>query len=248
MPTLERTPTATGPEKNAASNEVVRVYSKRAAWYNTTAHLYYLMGVRVDGYRKRTVEALRLRPGDRVLDLACGTGANFPWLERALGPQGHILGLDLTPAMLSEARERIQKNGWTNVELIQADAANCTFPAPLDGVICSYAISLMPNFPAIIQRSATALRDGGRMGILDVRYRGASRFPNAILDFVIKPFGSSDEVLRRRPWEEMPKFLTDVELIEFYFGFLYIAAGTKVSRAQVPTRSINVHPGNACRQ
>jgi ubiquinone/menaquinone biosynthesis C-methylase UbiE len=228
MRAMEQTRTATEPEQNVAGNEVVRVYSKRAARYNVTAHLYYLMGVRVDRYRKRTVEALTLRPGDRVLDLACGTGANFPWLEDAVGSKGHILGLDLTPAMLSEARKRIQKNRWRNVELLQADAANFPFPEALDGVICSYAISLMPNFAAVIQKSATALKDGGRMAILDVRYTsGRSRFLNTVADFLVKPFGSSDEVLRRRPWEEMPKYFSNVQLTELYFGFLYIAAGTR---------------------
>jgi demethylmenaquinone methyltransferase/2-methoxy-6-polyprenyl-1,4-benzoquinol methylase len=216
-----------------AGDEIVRVYSKRAARYNITAHLYYLMGVRVDRYRKRTVAALRLRRGDRVLDLACGTGANFSWLEQAVGPQGHILGLDLTAAMLSEARKRIQKNHWTNVELLQADATNFTFPEPLDGVICTYAISLMPNFAAVIQKSATALKDGGRMAILDVRYTsGTSRFLNRVGDFLVKPFGSSDEVLRRRPWEEMPKYFSSVQLTELYLGFLYIAVGTKVNRSK----------------
>jgi ubiquinone/menaquinone biosynthesis C-methylase UbiE len=229
MRALEQTRTVAVPEERALANEVVRVYSKRAARYNVTANLYYLMGVRVDRYRKRTVEALRLRPGDCVLDLACGTGANFPWLERAVGPQGHILALDLTPAMLIEARKRTQKNGWTNVELIQADAANFKFPASLGGVICSYAISIMPSFGSVIQKSATALKDGGRMGILDVRYHGGSGVLNAILDVLVKPFGSRDEVLQRRPWDEMPKYLTGVELVELYFGFLYIAVGTKVS-------------------
>jgi ubiquinone/menaquinone biosynthesis C-methylase UbiE len=229
MRAMEQTRTATEREKTSAGDEIVRVYSKRAARYNITAHMYYLMGVRVDRYRKRTVEALRLRRGDRVLDLACGTGANFSWLEQAVGPQGHILGLDLTAAMLSEARKRIQKNRWTNIELLQADATNFTFPEPLDGVICSYAISLMPSFGSVIQKSATALKHGGRMGILDVRYQGGSGVLNTILDVLVKPFGSSDEVLQRRPWEEMPKYLTGVELMELYFGFLYIAVGTKVS-------------------
>lgn len=233
MLNVELTRTTAEPEKNAAGNEVIRVYSKRAARYNITANLYYLMGVRVDRYRKRSVEALRLRPGDRVLDLACGTGSNFPSLERAVGPQGHITGVDLTSAMLSEARKRIEKNGWKNVALVHADAGSFTFPAPIDAVICSYAISLMPNFAEVIQKGATALRDGGRMGILDVRGQGNNRVLNGILDFLTKPFGSNDEVLRRRPWEEMPKYFSEVQLTELYFGFLYFAVGAKACQPEV---------------
>ena len=147
-----------------AGSGIVEVYSKRAAKYDITANLYYLIGVRVDGYRKRTVEALKLQPGQRVLDLACGTGANFPWLEQAVGPRGQIFGLDFTPDMLSEARKGTEKNGWANVGLVQDDAAHFNFPAPLDGVICTYAISLIPNFADVIQKAATALKYGGRNG------------------------------------------------------------------------------------
>lgn len=230
---LEQKYAVTESEKTMAGSGIVEVYSKRAAKYDITANLYYLIGVRVDGYRKRTVEALKLQPGQRVLDLACGTGANFPWLEQAVGPRGQILGLDFTPDMLSEARKGTEKNGWANVGLVQDDAAHFNFPAPLDGVICTYAISLIPNFADVIQKAATALKYGGRMAILDVRHTsGTSHFLNAVADFLTKPFGSSEEVLRRRPWEEMPKYLSNVQFTELYLGFLYIAVGTKLDRAK----------------
>jgi demethylmenaquinone methyltransferase/2-methoxy-6-polyprenyl-1,4-benzoquinol methylase len=194
---LKQSETASEPARTGSKKAVVEIYSKRAARYNLTANLYYLIGVRVGGYRRRAVNALRLRPGDKVLDLACGTGANFPWLEQAVGPAGHIIGVDLTPDMLNRVQKRVQKNGWTNVELVQADAGNFNFPTLLDGVVCTYAISLMPNFAEIIQKSATALKDGGRMAVLDVRYTSAnSRFLNAVTKFLTKPFGSSNAVLK----------------------------------------------------
>jgi ubiquinone/menaquinone biosynthesis C-methylase UbiE len=232
---VEQSETATGSARTGSEKAVVGIYSKRAARYNVSANLYYLIGVRVGGYRRRAVNALRLRPGGTVLDLACGTGANFPWLEQAVGPAGHIIGVDLTPDMLNQAQKRMQKNGWTNVELLQAEAGSFNFPILLDGVVCTYAISLMPNFAEIIQKSATALKDGGRMAVLDVRYTsGKSRFLNAVAKFLTKPFGSSDAVLNRNPWEVMPKYLSDVQLTQLYLGFLYIAVGTKAGRSNVP--------------
>ena len=52
--------------------------------------------------------ALGLRPGDTVVDIACGTGLNFPLLEEAIGPDGRIVGVDLTDAMLAQAQRRIE--------------------------------------------------------------------------------------------------------------------------------------------
>ncbi len=56
------------------------------------------------------VDALRLRGGETVVEIGCGTGLNSPFLQRAIGPQGKIVGLDLTDKMLDQARERIQAN------------------------------------------------------------------------------------------------------------------------------------------
>jgi demethylmenaquinone methyltransferase/2-methoxy-6-polyprenyl-1,4-benzoquinol methylase len=52
--------------------------------------------------RKRAVRALNLQRGDTVVDIGCGTGLNFPLLQGAIGPEGTIVGVDLTDAMLSQ--------------------------------------------------------------------------------------------------------------------------------------------------
>lgn len=70
--------------------------------------------------------------GDLVVDIGCGTGLNFPWLQEAVGPQGSIIGVDLTNAMLEQARLRVAKEGWKNIELVQADAASYAFPAQIE--------------------------------------------------------------------------------------------------------------------
>jgi len=64
--------------------------------------------------------------GDTVIDMACGTGLNFSLLQKAVGPGGRIVGVDLTDAMLARAQDRIKANGWSNVSLVQADAADST--------------------------------------------------------------------------------------------------------------------------
>jgi demethylmenaquinone methyltransferase/2-methoxy-6-polyprenyl-1,4-benzoquinol methylase len=71
----------------------------------------------------------RLTPGvqrgERVLDVACGTGLNFSHLRELVGEEGYVLGVDATPAMLDIARQRIARRGWKNVEVREVDAAQC---------------------------------------------------------------------------------------------------------------------------
>ena len=64
----------------------------------------------------------------------CGTGRNFPWLERAVTAAGHIVGVDLTDAMLREARHRVETAGWANVNLVESDVADYELPGNIGGV------------------------------------------------------------------------------------------------------------------
>src|SRR5437867_7962509 len=97
--------------------QVVDVYRRRAKGYDAS-------GISaLDGWRRKAVERLNLRPGDVVVDVGCGTGLNFAPLEDAVGPQGKIIGVELTDAMLDQARQRVAGRGWTNIELVLGDAA-----------------------------------------------------------------------------------------------------------------------------
>jgi demethylmenaquinone methyltransferase/2-methoxy-6-polyprenyl-1,4-benzoquinol methylase len=58
--------------------EVKDTYRKRAKNYDFAANLYYLMGFRINAYRKQAVKALQLQQGDTVVEIGCGTGLNFP--------------------------------------------------------------------------------------------------------------------------------------------------------------------------
>jgi demethylmenaquinone methyltransferase/2-methoxy-6-polyprenyl-1,4-benzoquinol methylase len=101
---------------------VAEVYGKRARWYDFTANLYYLLGFREQAYRRRAVRRLELHEGETVVEIGCGTGLNFPLIEHDIGPGGKLIGVDLTPEMLARARRRVDRHGWTNVELVQSSA------------------------------------------------------------------------------------------------------------------------------
>jgi len=210
------------------TQSVREIYSKRAARYDFSANLYKLIGLRMNAYRREAVRALHLRPGSTVLELGCGTGLNFPFLQEAVGEEGKIIGVDLTPAMLAQAKARIQEHGWNNVELVQADASQFELPQGVDGILSTFALTLMPAYEEIIRRSGQALASGGRLVILDMKLTtGALSFLNPVGVLITKPFGGTYEAGRRKAWIEMRKHLTDVLVKEYYFGFIYIASGTK---------------------
>src|SRR5215475_8184573 len=110
-------------QADSTRQHLIETYRKKAKHYEITSRLYPVPGYPQQAQRRRAVQALGLRAGDSVIDIACGTGQNFPLIERAIGPDGRIVGVDLTDAMLARAQVRIETHGWDNVSLVQADAA-----------------------------------------------------------------------------------------------------------------------------
>jgi demethylmenaquinone methyltransferase/2-methoxy-6-polyprenyl-1,4-benzoquinol methylase len=206
--------------------EILGLYRRRAARYDFSANLYYLLGVREQAYRRKAAKALQLEPGDTVVELGCGTGLNFPLLMRQIGPEGRLIGVDLTDRMLSQARRRIQRKGWTNVELVQSDAAKYEFPRGVNGILSSFALTLVPEFDHIIRDGAEALSPGGRWVILD--FKRPERWPMWLVRLAVlitQPFGVSLELTDRHPWESVERYLMDTSLEEFYGGCVYISSG-----------------------
>src|SRR5262249_14326025 len=148
---------------------LIETYRKMAKRYDSTSWLYPVPGYPQRVQRAATVRSLGLRRGATVVDMACGTGLNFSMIQKGIGPEGRIIGVDLTDAMLAVAQERVDRNGWSNVSLVQADAVEFEFPAPVDGIISTYALTQVPECAEVIAHGAAALVAGGRWAVLDLK-------------------------------------------------------------------------------
>jgi ubiquinone/menaquinone biosynthesis C-methylase UbiE len=210
---------------------LIETYRKKAQRYDVTSRLYPVPGYPHRALRLRAIRALGLRAGDSVIDLACGTGLNFPLLQDVIGPDGRIVGVDLTDAMLAQARHRIETNGWSNISLVQADAAEFDFPSEVDAILSTYAMSQVPRCAEVIAHGAAALSGGGRWVVLDVKVPDST--PGWLAELgttIVRPFASIDEWLMRRPWDAiraaMQEELADLSWTELLFGTAFLAAGS----------------------
>lgn len=122
---------------------LISIYRKRAKRYDRSAPLFYIAGFRHWAYRKRAIQSLGLHMGDTVVDIGCGTGLNFSLLQEQVGPDGRIIGIDLSDSMLAQASGRIEAHRWSNVELIQRDVATYIFPSELGGILSTFALTLV---------------------------------------------------------------------------------------------------------
>jgi ubiquinone/menaquinone biosynthesis C-methylase UbiE len=204
-------------------------------WYDLFSYTYdRSLEALYRPYRVQALAALGAGPGATVLDLACGTGQNFDLLVAAVGPEGRVVGVDLSAGMLRQARRRADRAGWHHVTLARGDAQQLT-PAWLreatgveavDGAVCTLGLSAMPAWEAAFQRSFDLLRPGGRYVLLDV-HAARRVFQTRVVELMAR----AD--LSREVWTPLRQACPDFRLDELggsprtFGGTLFVASGTK---------------------
>jgi|ERR1044071_2050834 S-adenosylmethionine-diacylgycerolhomoserine-N-methlytransferase len=179
------------------------------------------------GIRTKAVSRLELKPGASVLEVGCGTGRNLAPLVRAVGPEGHVYGVDVSEGMLTKARKLRASAGWSNVTLARSDAASYTAPVAVDGVIFSLSYAVIPHHREALSRAWEQLSPGGYLVIMDAKlpsnFAGKLLHPFVIWASRLTVLGNPDI----RPWDELKELADEVEMEEFSLGTYYICRARK---------------------
>ena len=147
-------------------------------WYDLISPLYDV-AIRslYEPYRKMVIQKLELQDGETVLDLGCGSGLNFEPIMAEIGPQGILVGVDVSAKMLARAKKVVNQNGWKNVRLVQQDVRRLDpvdFEAligashPVDKILCTLGMSVFPDWQVVFDKTFSLLKSGGKYGLMDL--------------------------------------------------------------------------------
>jgi len=198
-------------------------YNRLAPWYVLFEWILWLPR----GIREAAVHRLELRLGERVLEVGCGTGRNLKYLEAAVGPDGHIFGVDLSEEMLARCRALCEKRHWQNVTLVRGDALEYTAPGQVDAVFFSLSYCTMLHRKQTLSHVWSQLRPGGRLVILEGKtipgLLGRLLHPLIILEMKATVLGDPDY----RAWEDIQALTNGVDVKEQLLGGYFICRGRK---------------------
>ena len=185
------------------------------------------------GIRKKTVSRLELKAGDRVLEIGCGTGRNLSLLYKAVGPTGHVYGVDLSEGMLSKAKLLCADHGWQNVTLVRSDAADYDVPEPVDAVLFSLSYATMPHHYEVLRHAWGQLREGRQLVIMDAQFPSGAlgrftRLFQPVLVWLLKRTVLGNPYII--PCKELEEVAGEVEREELAMGTYFICRAKKCGK------------------
>ena len=201
----------------------IHYYDKLSVIYDYISNWYYKKA------RNYAIKELQLKNGQTVLNVPCGTGVNFKYFNEYLNNSGLIIGIDLSSGMLDKARQKIEKNGWTNVKTELNNATNIDQNwldyrdnrIIIDSVFCDLGLSGLPEWRNIIDNMISILKPNGRIVILDW-YLEKPSLKGDFVKWIGK--GEVDRPIYQYLETKVSNFKVDDS---FNYGGVFVASGSK---------------------
>jgi SAM-dependent methyltransferase len=178
--------------------------------------------------RAKAVALLNLAPGARVLDLGCGPGGSLPYLRRAVGPSGEVVGVEISPEVAINAQRRVALHLWSNVQVIVAAAQTVELAGMFDGVLMFAAPDVYASSEAV-DNIVPHLRPNARVVFFGAKTsrRRTGWILNTLLRTLCPRLSfQTTPVPDDEPWRLLAAHLERLTIEEYFFGWMFLASGS----------------------
>jgi demethylmenaquinone methyltransferase/2-methoxy-6-polyprenyl-1,4-benzoquinol methylase len=177
--------------------------------------------------REVAVKRFRLQPGSRVLDVGCGTGSSFPFLVQAVGADGEVVGVEISPDLAAIARKRIEQEEWNNVRVAVGPAQTIALPGKFDGLLLFAAHEVLTS-PEALDHLLAHLKKGGRIVAFGAKLSNSrpGRLLNPPLRLLTQALlPASSAPVDAHPWRLLEDRIGKLHMEERMAGLLYLVWG-----------------------
>ena len=175
--------------------------------------------------RRQAVDLLKLRPGSTVIDVGCGTGLCFRYLQQAIGPTGLLIAVEESEQMLTHAMAAADRAGWRNIAFVHAAAQDAVIPAEADAALFCATHDILRCSTAV-KNVLTNVTPGGRVAATGGKWPAPWLWPlHALVAATHAPYVSSLDGFDR-PWGLLAEHCTDLDIRSVAYDTGYLASGT----------------------
>jgi ubiquinone/menaquinone biosynthesis C-methylase UbiE len=205
----------------AARYQLVKeIYRHYAPEYDRVAAP--VLGLR---FQKEAVSNLGLKTGDVVVDVACGTGSNFNFIQQCIGDTGQLIGIDLSAEMLQQAHLRVAVNRWSNVTLINSPAEEAQLQNTANAFLFSFAHDVLQSSVAL-HNLFQHVTEGARVAACGIKWAPWWNFSMNSLIFQIAYQYHTVHTGLAKPYAILAQIFSDPVIDIRAFDTVYVAYST----------------------
>ncbi|MBI5352569.1 MAG: class I SAM-dependent methyltransferase [Chloroflexi bacterium] len=177
--------------------------------------------------RQSAITQLNLAYGSSVIDVGCGTGASFLYLEKIIGESGNILGVEPSKSMIAVANNRVTNNGWKNVTLCENTIEKIETGEKFDGALL-FAMHDVFNSLEGIKKIYSLLKVDARIVCVGpkTQEKGLMKLLNPMLHLLFKRMALSQNN-KDKPWRLVESVFTTEKIIHEKHGLIFIYIGRR---------------------
>jgi demethylmenaquinone methyltransferase/2-methoxy-6-polyprenyl-1,4-benzoquinol methylase len=174
--------------------------------------------------RDEAIAQLRLRPGDCVLDVGCGTGLSFDKLHDRIGRTGRIVGIEQCPEMMARACDRVTASHWHNVDLVLAPASAARIEAMGDAALFHFTHDIVRD-EASVANVFEHLKPGARVVAAGLQWAPPWAWPTNGFVMLAALYSTTSLEGLGHPWSLLAPRLSNFSVQHTLMGGIYVAAG-----------------------